>query len=69
MRMKRVNFYLSEKHIEALEEYARHKNLLATTGRKVGEPDKSAALRIAIEYLTAKPTTEAALPAPSPQQG
>ena len=49
--MKRFQIYLTNEQVEFIERYGREYGIIASTGRKTGEPDKSAVIRQGIDLL------------------
>lgn len=49
--MKRFQIYLDENHLKICQEYGRQHGIIAVTGAKTGDVDKSAVIRQAIELL------------------
>ena len=52
--MKRFQIYLTDEQVDFIERYGREYGIIANTGRKTGEPDKSAVIRQAIGLLIEK---------------
>ena len=53
METEAVLTHLTKKQLEIIQKYGKRNGLLATTGRKVGQVNRSAVIRKAIEYLPA----------------
>ena len=51
--MKRFQIYLTEENSKAIEAYGEKYAILAVTGAKTGQVDKSRVIRLAIVHLTA----------------
>ena len=48
--MKRVQIYLTEQQIEKLQSIGARHDIIAVTGVKAGQPDRSAVIRRMIDY-------------------
>lgn len=49
--MKRFQIYLDDKHLEIVQDYGEKHAVIAATGAKAGQVDKSRVIRMAIEML------------------
>ena len=49
--LKQLKIFVTQEHYEMLQAYGIKHNILATTGRHVGQPHLSAIVRLAIEQL------------------